>query len=145
MPVKIHWAAVAAALCLQSACAQAQTPAKNSPPASAVVPQQGQGFSVPNRARTTTGFTHTGTAGQLPDGSWGWVDYPLIQNIDEASPAYKVGLRNRDQILAVNGQDARRARLFAGDDPGLSYVVRIRRGDEVREYTVVRVLRTSAK
>jgi S1-C subfamily serine protease len=63
--------------------------------------------------------------------------HPTVSRIDPGSPGATAGLRVGDAILSLNGADSRDAPLFAIDVPGTRYVLRIRRGDEEREVTLV--------
>jgi C-terminal processing protease CtpA/Prc len=65
-------------------------------------------------------------------------DYSVIIAVAEGSPAEKAGLAVGDVILEVNGRDARGpgSKFF---EPGVTYVLRIRRGKAEREVTLVAV------
>lgn len=68
-----------------------------------------------------------------PDG------YPRISRVYCGHPAYNAGLRAGDLILAVNGRDARQPRVVSPGRPGTVLNFRIRRDQEVLEFTVVSV------
>ncbi len=70
-----------------------------------------------------------------PDG------YPRLTRVYCGYPAHEAGLRADDLILAVNGRDARQPRAMSPGRPGTVLEVRIRRGQEVLEFTVVSVRR----
>lgn len=131
-----------AAVFIQAGCAHAQaTGGSTGAPAAQGAPT----VEVPNRARTTTGFRYGGQVTQAGDGVTRWAGYPVIVSVTKDSQAEKLGLRVGDVILSVNGRDGRESKLFPGDEPGISYEVRIRRGEEIHEFTVVRVLRDSPR
>jgi serine protease Do len=62
---------------------------------------------------------------------------PTVSAVEPGSPAAQAGLRVGDAILELNGVDTRGTPLFAVQEPGTRYVLRIRRGDEEREVTLV--------
>jgi S1-C subfamily serine protease len=72
-----------------------------------------------------------------------WADFPVIRSVDEGSPAAKVGIQSGDVILRVNGADGRDPAAMLGD-AGKVFVLRLRRGDTVREYEVVSIRLPSA-
>lgn len=59
--------------------------------------------------------------------------FPMVSRVDPGSPAATAGLRVGDAIVALNGVDSRNGPLFTRIEPGVRYVVRVRRGDEERE------------
>lgn len=62
---------------------------------------------------------------------------PTVSLVEPGSPAALAGLRVGDSIVELNGVDTRGTPLFAVREPGTRYVLRIRRGDEEREVTLV--------
>jgi S1-C subfamily serine protease len=63
--------------------------------------------------------------------------FPKVERIAPGGPATRAGLVDGDVLLSVNGRDAREPRLFSNRRPGTRYVLRIRRGSEERETTLV--------
>jgi len=59
--------------------------------------------------------------------------FPTVSRVDAGSPAAAAGLRVGDAIVAVNDRDSREGPLFARIEPGVRYVMRVRRGGEERE------------
>jgi membrane-associated protease RseP (regulator of RpoE activity) len=123
------------------ACSQAQrtepepSTAGVNMPAGAVVSDGG--LTIPGRSRSYTGIGWTGTPTFAPDGTVRSADYPVITIISKDSPAQKVGLAVGDVVLSVNGKDAREAGLLSAKGPGEMFTIRVRRGEEVRDYTFV--------
>jgi len=121
-------AAAALLTCAFASAAQAQQPAASRGKVSA------QG--APGRPRVPyTGINISGQPRFSPGGSFRWATHPTAASVDSGSPAYRVGMRGGDVVLLVNGSDARDPETLVGQ-PGKVYVFRIRRGTEVREYTV---------
>ena len=84
-----------------------------------------------------TGFTVSITA--APDESGRpRMDYPIINDVLPDTPAAAAGLRSGDVILAVNGEDARRAGVLY-PLVGAPYAMRIKRGDGEREVSLIPV------
>jgi predicted metalloprotease with PDZ domain len=67
----------------------------------------------------------------------GFSEHPVVRMVVDGSGAAQAGIRVGDVLLSVNGKDAREGRLFPDRQPGTRYVVRIRRGTEEREVTLV--------
>jgi S1-C subfamily serine protease len=63
--------------------------------------------------------------------------FPTVSRLEPGSPAALAGLRVGDAIVSLNGVDSRDGPLFTRVDPGTRYLLRIRRGDEEREVTLV--------
>lgn len=66
------------------------------------------------------------------------LDYPKVAELNPAGGAWRAGVRGGDEVLALNGMDARELRSIAvltHEQPGTRYVVRIRRGGVERELT----------
>jgi len=72
-----------------------------------------------------------------PEGRVRYAEYPLVTDVAQGGPAEKVGIRANDVILSANGSDAREQRALLPTRAGERFVLRIRRGNEVREFTVV--------
>lgn len=123
-------AAIVAAVLLQAGCAHAQQRPSSAPAADP--PFTASGRVIPlARAAGYHGFGISGRPG--PEG---WVDYPRISRVDEGSPAHRAGLQVGDIVLSSNGTDARRRGVLGASDIGKVMVLRVRRGDEVREFTL---------
>jgi len=74
------------------------------------------------------------------DGSLaGWADYPRVHEVYAGTPAARLGIRPGDQILAANGVDARELNATRITHVGQRFVLRIRRGNQVRNCTIVTV------
>lgn len=74
------------------------------------------------------------------DGSLaGWADYPLVHEVYAGTPAARLGIRPGDQVLSANGVDARVPRATRITHVGQRFALRIRRGNEIRDYTIVTV------
>jgi S1-C subfamily serine protease len=66
------------------------------------------------------------------------VSQPIISSVHPGTPAARAGLATGDVILDVNGVDSRRGgALFP--IVGTAYVVRVKRGDEEREFSLIPV------
>jgi len=73
------------------------------------------------------------------DGKLRWADYPLVREVSAGMPAARVGIRPGDRILSANGVDAREPDATRITRVGQRFALRIRRGTEVRDYTIVTV------
>jgi S1-C subfamily serine protease len=122
-------AAAALFTCALAAAADAQQPAASR---TGKVSVQG----APGRPRVPyTGINVSGRPQFSPGGAFRWATHPTAASVDSGSPAYRVGIRAGDVVLLVNGSDARDPETLVGQ-PGKVYVFRIRRGTQLREYTV---------
>ncbi len=103
-------------------------------------------------SRTTTVAR---TTGPRPTASLGWaprmplavseasgrlrmVDYPVVAELKRGGGAWRAGVRDGDEVLAVNGLDARELPAIAGlgrREPGTRYTVRVRRDGVARDLT----------
>jgi C-terminal processing protease CtpA/Prc len=63
-------------------------------------------------------------------------NFPVVEEVAAASPAEAAGVRVGDQIVSVNGEDARLL-PWPKAEHGKSVVLRIRRGDREREIRYV--------
>ncbi len=66
------------------------------------------------------------------------LDYPKVAELKTGGGAWRAGVRGGDEVLALNGTDARELRSLAvltHEQPGTRYAVRIRRGGVERELT----------
>lgn len=70
-------------------------------------------------------------------GRGGLSEYPTVVRLASGGSGERAGLMVGDTIRAVNGRDARQIPVFPNRVPGARYVVRIRRGGEDREVTLV--------
>lgn len=123
-------AVVAAAL--QVGCAHAQErPAPT-------VTSTGNGMTV-TRAPSPyyTGYSYSGSPVVLADGSVRFAEPPVITEVAPGSPAALVGLQPGDQIVEVNGRDGRDPTVLRARAAGQEFVLRIRRGTELRDVTLV--------
>jgi len=73
------------------------------------------------------------------NGTFRWADYPLVLEVSPGTPAARVGIRPGDRILSANGVDGREPRATRITQVGQRFALRIRRGNEVRDYTIVTV------
>ncbi|MET0400287.1 MAG: PDZ domain-containing protein [Longimicrobiaceae bacterium] len=65
-------------------------------------------------------------------------DYPVVAGVKRGGGAWRAGVRDGDEVLAVNGLDARELPAIAGlgrREPGTRYTVQIRRDGVVRNFT----------
>lgn len=74
-----------------------------------------------------------------PDGRVRFAEYPLVTEVARGGPAERVGIRADDVIVSANGKDAREQKALLPTRAGERFVLRVRRGSEVREFTVVAV------
>ncbi|HEX8275873.1 MAG TPA: M56 family metallopeptidase [Longimicrobiaceae bacterium] len=73
-----------------------------------------------------------------PPGNIRMLDYPRVAELKPGGGAWKAGVRNGDEVLAMNGLDARELRslqALTAQQPGTRYTLRIRRNGVVREFT----------
>lgn len=97
-------------------------------------------------ARGWVGVAYTTGVGQSDRGGvMVFNDYPVIESIEQNSPAERAGLQTGDTILAMNSQDLRKSPLPAASmiQPGQKIVFRFKRNDAVREVTVTVAQRPS--
>jgi hypothetical protein len=97
------------------------------------------GIPVASRRKFLIGAYISGAAVSGPDGKYRFADYPLVSVVLPGSPAALSGMLVGDRILSENGRDAREGRLFATDTLGASYRLRVKRGEELLEFTLVSV------
>lgn len=64
------------------------------------------------------------------------VDYPVITQLEDGSPAKRIGLKEGDVVLAVNGIDARGLDAWFVATPGEKVRVRVQRGAKVHDFTL---------
>lgn len=110
-----------------AACAHAQSPASGSRP----------GAAAPEPQLTRANRTPTAYFG------FGWTveneDPPVVTQVVERSPAAAAGLRVGDIVLAVDGHPTTEPTpVFRnGGTPGRGYVLRVKRGAETLDLTIV--------
>jgi S1-C subfamily serine protease len=122
--------AAAAAALLQVGCAHAQ----NTPAAGG----NGGGFVMQRPpAPVYTGIAYSGSPQVQADGTVRSAEHPVISRVVEGSPAARAGLQPGDVILTVNGRDARELGLLRASEVGQEFALRIRRGAELRDVTIV--------
>lgn len=127
--------AAAIAVVLQVGCAHAQQ-SSGTPE----VTRTGNGMTVRRPpAPFHTGISHSVSPMVRPDGSVWAAEPPVISEVTPGSPAALVGLQPGDVVLQVNGRDAREPGLLRVREAGQEFVLRIRRGTELRDVTVVAV------
>lgn len=66
---------------------------------------------------------------QTADGA----SYPVVTQVDGGSPADRAGLREGDEILEVNGKDARTLSSWFAATPGEEVSIRVLRNGKQRE------------
>lgn len=64
-------------------------------------------------------------------------NHPRVVRVQPGSSAARAGLAEGDILLEVNGRDGREPALFPNREPGTRYTVRVRRGTQEREVTLV--------
>lgn len=64
-------------------------------------------------------------------------EFPTVRALTSGGSGERAGLMVGDTIRTVNGRDARQLPVFPNRAPGARYVLRIRRGGEDREVTMV--------
>jgi len=99
---------------------------------------------TPTRVEGTHTITGSRTNPRAPTAyfglGWGGREEgrPIIAVVEEGSPAARAGLTVGDVLLSVNGRDTReRGPLFPEPAPGREYRLRVKRGAEERELTLV--------
>jgi hypothetical protein len=101
------------------------------------------------RPKASTGFEQafpiriTGSGDQIRT-----VDYLRVARVRSGTGAARAGIQPGDEILAVNGLDGKALRSWVAlvtQEPGTRYVLRIRRGTQVREVDAVLDPITSGK
>lgn len=86
------------------------------------------------------GWALTAVLGPDPDSPPQSGMYPVVDNVDKCSPAEKAGLRVGDELMVVDGRDARGPGYIFEDsptrEPGAMHAFTVRRGDELIELTI---------
>jgi len=86
-------------------------------------------------ARSYTGLRIGGSASTTPGGTLA-VAHPVVRLVQPDSPGQRAGVLEGDVIIDVNGRDSReQGALWMA--PGVSYTLRLRRGDQELEAVVV--------
>jgi len=132
MTTSVYLAAAIGFVLLQPLAAHAQQAPTGGSPKQEVVR-----LGPATRSRATLGINIQARPGASPEGKPRWADYPVVSGLAEGSPAAKVGIRVGDVILSVNGVDGRELGIMHPKTPGETYVLRIRRGSEILEFTMV--------
>ncbi len=114
-------------------------------PSTTTVTANGMYVPSPNPSRGYTGISFGGTRTLGQDGHYRWADYPTIRKVAVGSPAEMAGLAVGDSILSVNGADARIGKILYVKKVGDTFLIRIRRGDGLHEYTIVSVANPGVK
>lgn len=122
------------ALLTCTACGAAQ--AGGSPASPSVEQVEAGQRSTSRAARVDLGFGIS-VPTTLGPGGMTAADYPVVSVVRPQSGAAEAGLAVGDVVLAVDGRDGRERGLFRHLEPGQRYVLRIRRGTEVLELTLV--------
>lgn len=92
-----------------------------------------------NRFPASLGLSATTRPYQTPQGQVRWIDFPVVREVWEGTPAARVGILPGDTILSVNGVDAHEPRAMRPSRVGETMELRIRRRGEVREVTITSV------
>jgi S1-C subfamily serine protease len=131
----------AAVLVAASASLHAQERAAPQPPAAVVTqPEVVRAPAARGRPPATMGMGLRVRPKPAADGSLaGWADYPLVHEVYPGTPAARLGIRPGDQVLSANGVDAREPSATRITHVGQRFALRIRRGNQVRDYTIVTV------
>lgn len=123
---------VAAILLVQAQTVSAQQSTRTAAPGREI---------VASRARPNGSHTGINVGGKPVFGAGGaftWAEHPAIRSVIEGSPAAKVGIVAGDILLAVNGADGRDPTALRGE-VGKEFVIRVRRGAVIREFTLTSV------
>lgn len=100
-------------------------------------------ISTAPRLHGLVGIAMRGVPMRGPDGAMRFADFPSIESITPNSPAALAGLRAGDIVLKENDRDAREGKLFAADTSGIEFRIRVKRGEEILEFTVVSIMRSA--
>ncbi len=141
------FAATAALIATAGGAASAQTASQRGdtiPSAKVVVPN-GTSFLAANPSRGYTGIGVSGTPTMGQDGRLRWTHYPTIWRVAAGSPGEMAGLAVGDTVLSVNGTDAHVPKLLYVNKIGDTFLIRIRRGDGLHDYTIVSVANPGVK
>lgn len=125
-------AAVAAVLFAGSACAQNNNLPRSTGQLPAGVTMSGNTMRSVGRG-PALGFSYTGAPTIADNGEVRFADFPVVSGVVDGSAPTRAGIQVGDVILAVNGQDGRKAGLFRDRTPGTKYTVRVRRGTAEQE------------
>ncbi|HEX8830984.1 MAG TPA: PDZ domain-containing protein [Longimicrobium sp.] len=91
------------------------------------------------RPPATLGLALRARPGRSADGRMQWADFPVVREVWAGMPAARVGILPGDLIISANGVDGRELKAMLPTHVGQRFALRIRRGDEVRDYTLVTV------
>lgn len=78
------------------------------------------------------------------DGSPRWAAYPVIRSVAPDSPAAQAGLAVGDSIITVNNVDAHTPRILDAKEGGEKFAIRVRRGSEYLDFSLVATRRPTA-
>lgn len=124
MQIKTTLAMFALALSV-AGCTQSQQPQAEPEPGSAPGGTREIRQSGPTNAYFGLGVDRT-AGGEL-----------MVNAVQEGSPVAEAGLAVGDVLLTVDGNAVTGIPVFPGAAPGRQYTVRVRRGGEEKEFTVV--------
>ena len=143
MSAKTMYVVLLAILATQARTAGAQTVSATPPRSSAETPRPTAGttITVPGRLKGFTGISYSGDFSFDANGEGGWADFPVVTAVAAGSPGEMAGLKVGDAILSVNGADSRKGKMLGADSAGVSFLIRVRRGSDLREFTVISVLK----
>ncbi|HEX8670433.1 MAG TPA: PDZ domain-containing protein [Longimicrobium sp.] len=96
-------------------------------------------ITSPSSVPATTGLGLSVRPQPLATGGFRWADYPLVHEVYPGTPAARLGIRPGDQVLSANGVDAREPSATRITHVGQRFALRIRRGKQVRDYTIITV------
>ena len=128
---------IGVALLVTTSVSHAQT--RGTPHVSGVALTGDSVVSSPSPVPATTGLGLSVRPQRLATGGFRWADYPLVHEVYPGTPAARLGIRPGDQVLSANGVDAREPGATRITHVGQRFVLRIRRGNRVRNYTIVTV------
>jgi len=89
------------------------------------------------KAQTRFGMLYGGVGGAKgPDGRYHFARYPLVLELEPGGPADLVGMRSFDEIVLVDGIDPTKGTILNNRSPNHVYSVRVRRGQEILEFSL---------
>ena len=142
MSAKTVYVILLAILATRARIAGAQTVPATPPRSTAETPIPAAGtFIVPSRSKAKgfTGISYSGEVSLDASDEAIWADFPVVAAVAPGSPGAMAGVKVGDAILSVNGADGRKGKPFRPDGAGVSFLIRVRRGSDLLEFTVVSV------